>query len=280
MDTIAKCSASFTSEDDLRGVLKDDFSLDVDTGLANKALAASFVVAWQAAQARIKGHAELEAAAQLREWAMPIAQTDYMAMRQAFALKLGEPEDKHVPVKEYIEKKLHELETGEFTAGPLSEVLSRDEIDPETLVPQWDSKGTIVLKKASSKGALPANPEQLRLRLTVMANALLMVQLHHPGRVELADTNQQLFEKYKDYLFGDYCYGLRSNEASGSLAPPWTLVLSYERAIRKFAYKQMANLSIGFADALALAWRNAATKERRFTTPFKRPLHPSRQEVR
>ena len=137
-----------------------------------------------------------------------------------------------------------------------------------------------MLKKASSKGALPANPEQLRLRLTVMANALLMVQLHHPGRVELADTNQQLFEKYKDYLFGDYCYGLRSNEASGSLAPPWTLVLSYERAIRKFAYKQMANLSIGFADALALAWRDAATKERRFTTPFKRPLHPSRQEVR
>ena len=115
---------------------------------------------------------------------------------------------------------------------------------------------------------MPANPEQLRLRLTVMANALLMIQLHHPGRVELADTNQQLFEKYKDYLLGDDCYGLRSNEASGSLAPPWTLVLSYERAIRKFAYKQMANLSIGFADALALAWRDAATKERHFTTPL------------
>ena len=48
VDTIAKFSASFTSEDDLRGVLKDDFSIDVDTGLANKALAASFVVAWQA----------------------------------------------------------------------------------------------------------------------------------------------------------------------------------------------------------------------------------------
>ena len=46
-------------------------------------------------------------------------------------------------------RSLHELETGEFRAEPLSEVLSRDEIDPETLVPQWDSKGTIVLKKAS-----------------------------------------------------------------------------------------------------------------------------------
>eukprot|EP00439_Symbiodinium_sp_Y106_P030438 s1854_g3.t1 len=33
--------------------------------------------------------------------------------------------------EEYIEKKLHELETGEFRAEPLNEVLSRDEIDPE-----------------------------------------------------------------------------------------------------------------------------------------------------
>ena len=103
VDTVAKFLASFTSEDDLRGVLKRDFSIDVDIGLANRALAASFVVAWQAAQARIKGHAELE-------------------------------------------------------AEPLSEVLSRDEIDPEILVPQWDSKGAIVLKKASSKGALPTGP--------------------------------------------------------------------------------------------------------------------------
>ena len=83
-----------------------------------------------------------------------------------------------------------------------------------------------MLKKAASKGAMPSGPEQLRLRLTVMQNALLMIGLQHPRG-----------EKYKDYLLGDYCYGLRSNETSGSLAPPWTLVLSYENAIRKHAYK-------------------------------------------
>eukprot|EP00439_Symbiodinium_sp_Y106_P003477 s11525_g1.t1 len=65
---------------------------------------------------------------------------------------------------------------------PLNEVLSRGEIDPDTLVPQWDSKGTsLVLKKATSKGAVPSGPEQLRLRLTVMQNALLMIGLQHPG---------------------------------------------------------------------------------------------------
>ena len=166
------------------------------------------------------------------------------------------------------QKKLHELETGEFRAEPLNEVLSRDEIDPEVLVPQWDSKGTVVLKKASSKGAMPSGPEQLRLRLTIMQNALLMIGLHHPGRAEIKDIDFQLFERYKDYLLGEFCYGLRTNEASGSLVPPCTLVLSYEHAIRKQCYKQMTLKGIGFADALVWSWKDAATKERQFTTPL------------
>ena len=84
---------------------------------------------------------------------------------------------------------------------------------------------------------MPTRPEQLRLRLTVMYNALAMIKLKHPGRNELTDINADLIEKYKDYLLGDYVYGLRSAEAAGSMIPPWTLVLGYEHAIRKFANK-------------------------------------------
>ena len=75
-----------------------------------------------------------------------IPQTDY-GYATGLRPKFGEPEDKHVPAKEYIGRKLHELETGEFRAEPLNEVLSRDEIDPDTLVPQWDSKGTSLVLK-------------------------------------------------------------------------------------------------------------------------------------
>ena len=35
-----------------------------------------------------------------------------------------------------------------------------------------------------------------------------MIGLQHPGRAELKDIDFQLFEKYKDYLLGDFCYGL------------------------------------------------------------------------
>ena len=97
---------------------------------------------------------------------------------------------------------------------------------------------------------MPSGPEQLRLRLTVLQNTLIMIQLKHPGRRNLEDVNFALFEKYKEYLLGDYCYGLRSSEDSGSLVPPWSLVLSYEDAIRKHAYKVMATAGYSFGAAL------------------------------
>ena len=171
------------------------------------------------------------------ERAKPIPQTDYIAMRNAFTAQFGELEDKHIPAKEFIEKKLHELETGEFRAEPLTAVISRDEVGPEVLIPAWDARGTLSIKKGGS--SMPTGPEQLRLRLTVLQNTLLMIKFKHPGRTELGDVTVAVFERYKEYLLGDYCYGLRPEQ--GGYIPPWTLVLSYEHATRKHAYKLMAS---------------------------------------
>ena len=82
----------------------------------------------------------------------------------------------------------------------LSEVVSRDEIDPDTLLPAWDAKGHITVKQGNTVVAMPPGPEQLRMRLTVMANRLIKLKLKHTGRVELQDITPALFGKYKDYL--------------------------------------------------------------------------------
>ena len=116
--------------------------------------------------------------------------------------------------------------------------------------------------------ALPTGPEQLRLRLTVMYNALAMIKLKRPGRNELADISADLFEKYKDYLLGDSVYGLRSAESAGSMIPPWTLVLGYEHAIRKFANKLVSQEGYKFGEALKKAWKDATIKERHFISPL------------
>ena len=82
-----------------------------------------------------------------------------------------------------------------------------------------------------------SGPEQLRLRLSVMCNAIRMLKRKRTQRHEIKDVDADLFETYKEYLLGNYCYGLRTAEAAGATTPPWTLVLSYEHAIRKYACK-------------------------------------------
>ena len=201
-----------------------------------------------------------------------------MAMRQSFSKTFGELEDKYIPSKEYIEKKLNELESGEFRAEQLSEVVGRDEVDPDTLLPAWDSKGHITVKKASSTVAMPTGPEQLRHRITVMFNALAMIKLRHVNRIELSDVTSDIFDKYQDYLLGDYVYGLRSAEGVGSAIPPWTLVLGYDHAIRKLAHKLVSQEGYKLGEALKRAWKDPTVKERHFITPLalyaKRPLEP------
>ena len=164
------------------------------------------VVAWNTAATRVKNQAEVEATHETLQLAKPIAQSDYIAMRNAYSSQFGELEDKHIPAKEYIEKKLCELETGEFRAEPLTEVVSRDEVDPDVLVTTWNAKGQLSVKKGGSTTSI-------------------MIKLKHPGRPELKDVQMTLFEKYKEYLLGDYCYGLRAGDDAGGMIPPWTLVL-------------------------------------------------------
>ena len=55
---------------------------------------------------------------------------------------------------------------------------------------------------------MPTDAEELRLRLTVMQNALLMMQAKHPDRRELSDVSKEILEKYKEYLLGEFVLNL------------------------------------------------------------------------
>ena len=104
----------------------------------------------------------------------------------------GRLEDKVTPSKEFLEKKLQELENGEFRAETLAEVVSKDEIDPDVLVPVFDSKGSLSVKKGSTTVPMPTGPEQLRRRLSVMQNCLMMLSMKHVGREEIQDVSKDV----------------------------------------------------------------------------------------
>ena len=259
--TVQKFSSFFRSEDDLIAVLRDSFAVDSNTGLQERAQVAS-VMSWRETQAKQKRQAEGEAEMDTREWTKPIATGDYINLRNAFMKVHGRIEDRVTPSKEYLEKKLQELENGEFRAELLSEVVSKDEVDPDVMVPIFDAKGSLSVKKGTTSVPLPTGPEQLRRRLTVMLHGLMMLVLKHSNREEIQDVSRDLFERYKDYILGDYVWGLSSTDLQGNQVqtPPWSLILSYEQIIRKRAYSLMISDHLKLGSALEQAWKCPVTK--------------------
>eukprot|EP00435_Cladocopium_sp_Y103_P069864 s20_g34.t1 len=248
--TIQKFSSFFRSEDDLIAVLRDSFATDAAQGREARSQVASVICTWRETQTKMKRQAEVEAEMDTREWTKPIATGDYINLRTAFMRVYGKIEDRVTPSKEYLEKKLQELENGEFRAENMSEVVSKDEVDPDVMVPIFDSKGSLSVKKGATLVPLPTGPEQLRRRLSVTLHAILMLALKHSNREEIQDVTRDLFERYKDYLLGDYVWGLSSTDLQGNQiqTPPWSLILSYEQAIRKRAYNLMItdHIRLGF----------------------------------
>ena len=268
--TVQKFSSFFRSEDDLIQVMKDSFGTDADAGLQARAQLASVICTWRETQTKQKRQAEVEAEMDTREWTKPIPTGDYINLRNALMRAHGKVEDKVTPSKEYLEKKLQELENGEFRAELLSEVVSKDEVDPDIMVPVFDSKGSLSVKKGTTSVALPTGPEQLRRRLTVMLHCILMLALKHTNREEIQDMSRDTMERYKDYILGDYVWGLSSTDLQGNQiqTPPWSLVLSYEHAVRKRAYNLMITEHLKIGAALEQAWKCPVTKERHFITPL------------
>ena len=141
VDSMDKFSAFASGEEDLLSVLKDEFRLDPATSLATRGQVASFIAAWKSAKVRVQRQAEVEAEQDTRELIKPVPTSEYLLLRQAYVKSYGTLEEKVLPSKEYLEKKLLEVEHGEFKPESLQEVTARDELDPDTLIPVWDSKG-------------------------------------------------------------------------------------------------------------------------------------------
>ena len=103
-----------------------------------------------------------------------------------------------------------------------------------------------------------------------MLHCVMMLALKHTNREEIQDMSRDTMERYKDYILGDYVWGLSSTDLQGNQiqTPPWSLVLSYEHAVRKRAYNLMVTEHLRIGAALEQAWKSPVTKERHFITPL------------
>eukprot|EP00913_Durusdinium_trenchii_P014440 g13545.t1 len=282
--TLEKLSNFAKDRDDLALVLKDHWELDASRSLEERVQVAAITCAFINAKTRSQRAAEVDAEYDTLQWSRPVVAGEWAAMRSALEKRYGHLEDKIYPSKEYIEKKLAEVEHGEYRAEELTEVVSKEEIEPDSVVPIWDSKGRLAMRRGSTKVEEPTNAEELRRRLSIWKNAMVMISLKHSNRHELQGAWEDTVEQYKDYLLGDYVFGLSAKDAEGQTfaSPPWKLVIAYERAIRKQAVKITNTEGKPLTVALKMAWKDATIKERNFTTPLalyaKRPTPPWREQ--
>lgn len=256
--------------EDLAVVMKEYLGIDQAASLEARVQAAALTCAWTNARTRVQRAAEVEAEMDTKDWVKPLVSSEWLAMKAGLEKVVGTLDEKTTPAKEYVEKKLQEVEAGDYRAEDLSEVVSREEIDPDSLVPQWDAKGHLTVRKGAARIKEPENPESLRMRLTVMRNAMQMIALKHTNRAELQGDYTKAFEEYKEYLLGEHVYGLNAKDADGLTiaAPPFRLVLAYEKAVRKEAMRRVNQEQTPFPRALKMGWKDPTTKERHFTTPL------------
>ena len=275
---VQKFASFATSIDDLKKVLKDEFEIDATKSLPERTETANLVCCFTNAQARTQKMAEVSAEMDTRNWVKPVPKTEYAAMRTAFESKYWALDDKDMPCKDYIEKLLEKVESGEFHAESLTEVVSKDEVEPETLMPVWDKTGNVTIKRSGTAVMLPTSPESLRRRITILGHALIMISLKHTNQVALQGLDPGFFDMYKSYLLGDFVLNLTARNDKGDviISPPWHLILGYEQAIRKKVCYDLNNGShASFRVALQAAWMDPITKERHFITPLALSSAPS-----
>ena len=215
--------ASFAKDaEDLKVVLKSDLGLDPASSLQERAAVAALVCAFNSAQTRSSKLAEVEAEMESRQWTKTIPPSDYLAMRLGFDKRHWKLEERETPSKDYLEKKLEQMESGEWSAEALTEVVSKDEVEPDSLQPIWDKSGRLTVKKGTNTVPMPSNPEELRRRLSIMCNGIIMLAMRHANRYELQGITPGLFEKYKAYILGEHVLGLQAKDTAGEMVskPP------------------------------------------------------------
>ena len=268
--TISKFASLCKDQDELRKLLKEELGLDADAGLKQRVQVASFICAFRNAGTRTDEIAKFEGEQEARQQTKNLPQSEFLAMKSAFENKWWKLEDVDTPARTYVEKRAEELEAGEMKSECLTTVLNREQDDEDFLTPVFDQAGNLRARKTTSNIPAPENPEALRRRIGISFNALIFLGLRHTNRNFIQNITPQLAPRYCEYLLGEHVWGLIAKDPNGFTisAPSWNLVLAYDAAIRKKAYRLMAEGVDDFSTCLKQAWMDPTTKERYFTTPM------------
>ena len=270
--SVKKFSSAADNRAEVRTMCTQDFALDPTAGADVRAKIATIVSAWECSHDYISKENSLKAESKVLGIPRVVSYTDRAAMKKAVEGAFSRIPDKECPGPTYIATKVEEIEQNEPTAAPLDEIESCEDSLLLGLQSSLDSTGRLRVTKTKTKGKMPTTTEELRTKLRVESNLWLFLGAKFKNRTWLQGLTPADFALYTDYLLGDKVNGLmlpRSDgtEGSSALNPPWSVLLNYDYAMRRAAFKLVReDPVITLQDALRLVVKDVEIKELSFTS--------------
>ena len=181
------------TEELLRAWAIKDLGLNPEAGLGNMIKLAALLEAWVDAKERgdtqRKHTADLKARGETSE----LLRSEHLAMRKTFRDRHGETDEALFPATACVNEKVEQLEEGEFRAEALTRLYSLKLERARDMSAASGSLdllpgGTLVMRQGKLVVPEPANPEELRVKITLLGNLSAFSAYRYPSSASLQGT--------------------------------------------------------------------------------------------
>ena len=236
--------------------LRDGFGLDGGDATTRVQMSSILVVAWDAARERVARRATVEAERRATGLPSQMLRGDHPQLRRSYEKAKRELPDNECPGKGYMEYRMDQITEGELEAEKLTQVTAvSDEASPGRYQnSNVDIRRDGVLQVRTSKHSVPepTTPEELRRRYRLMRRHWAFVRFRGHGREYLRDFEEDVFDRFAEYILGPDGWQLQGEDSDGRPVPlpSWTTILRWEYELRKAAIKL-----VNHGETLAVAMR-------------------------
>ena len=255
---------------EVRIALATEIGLKHDESAEARQNVARLLTAWESARVQLVAEDKMKAESKLGQTPRIVQCSEMAALRKAVEADLGKLQDDEVPAKSLIAAKLEQIESGDQRAEDLREVLCVEDTDVDLFSGIIEhGTGTLKIKPGKASIAMPATPEELRLRHRRIGLAWLMVGSKHKNQSWITPALLEAFRRFSDHIVGKHIAGFPIMTQGVTKHPAWSLVLSYELEVRKRAYKQLRDgKHASLQEALEDAWNSAELINKHFLMPL------------
>ena len=151
--------------------------------IKDKAKLSKFLVAFEVAKARSSRMTELEGEAAVKKLPKALPTPDFQGMREAYDKKFLANEDRKVPSRACIAKKLESVEKNGLKVEPIIEITNmREDEGNESFEPIWDPQEGLVSVGKTANVELPQIAEDFRYRVMLIGTCWSFVAIQQTNR--------------------------------------------------------------------------------------------------